>query len=268
MTQYEVEKNEHSVMLTEHQYKDNCATMHTAHTTYYTLSKAVEAFEDFLTGDELFFSVSDGDRIVVAAVNKDHFSEVQGFEGPYDSTLMAYGAQDVTRIIRAQVPQPHTMAERVSPGAKLLYDYTIYADNFEYSRLRTELHNIPINIYPLSSPEDLKAGEPVFLRVLGETEDICVFDSPEELIDYSHLLPMMIIPIGTYQSEIPDQDSSVVLTGRVSRMLLLSDQVPYRYMLTVETMDMEVELDVSTNYEIKTDDFVLAKCRLSAFFPR
>ena len=267
MTQYEVERDEQAVFLTEHQYKDDYAAGHATHASYYTLSKAVEAFEDCLTGDELFFSVSDGDRIVVAAVNKDHFSEVQGFEGPYDSTLMAYGAQDVTRIIRAQV-QPHTMAERVSPGAKLLYDYTIYADNFEYSRLRTELHNIPINIYPLSSTEDLKAGEPVFLRVLGETEDICVFDSPEELIDYSHLLPMMIIPIGTYQSEIPDQDSSVVLTGRVSRMLLLSDQAPYRYMLTVETMDMEVELDVSTNYEIKMDDFVLAKSRLSAFFPR
>ena len=218
--------------------------------------------------DELFFSSGTDDRIVVAAVRKGCFSEVQGFDGPYECPLLAYGVQHVARIVRMQTPKPHTMAEQASPGAKLYYEYTVYVDNYEYSRLKTERHRIPLNICPLSNPEDLKAGEPVFLRVLGETEDICVFNTPEELTDYSHLLPMTIIPIGTYQSDIPDQDSSVVLTGRVSRMLLLSDQAPYRYGLTVQTMDMEVELDVSTNYEIKTDDFVLAKARLSAFFPR
>ena len=56
MTQYEVEKKDHSVILTEHQHGDDFTSDNPELKTFYAFSDVEEALDDCLTGDELFYS--------------------------------------------------------------------------------------------------------------------------------------------------------------------------------------------------------------------
>lgn len=267
MTQYGVLNAGWAVLLTERPYGDYFFHEHTGCEIYGTLSDAVEAFDGYNLGNSFIYSKHGLDYISVVATSQDNVNRIDDFDGPYDDVLLAYGVQHI-KGISENYREPFFSEFDLCPGARMIFDYKVSVPGFEHCRVRTAQRGISLNIEPLNDPCHIKSGQELRLRLTGRTDNVGVFETPDTLTAETHLPPYILIPLGIYHSNLQDQETSVVVTGQVTRAYLVSEHSERRYIINVQTMDLEIDLDVFTYYTIKAGDYIFATTKLSAFFPR
>ena len=234
---------------------------------YYTFSDAMDSFK--AKSDQFgcwfyFVSRTQSSAItIIASPDRGSFADNDDIEGPYRDPLVAYGIGRLERMNNKDYILDS--GAQFNVAAHVIFD--CYLDCDERRICKVHLPNDQcINVTPLT-PVTVKPGQTVMLRLLGSTEDIYVFGTPDALRAELHMPPKAVIPIGTYSSHVCDQDSSVVITGYVQNVALLSRKDKLQYSLIVKTNKMDVELNVITHYEIKDGDFICAEIYdLSAVF--
>lgn len=266
---YGVKRDKLTIYMTEVQIDNRFVDKDTGYEeVYYLFSDALKSF--ISKADEfgcLFFFVSNAQQdaiTIMATPDRLSFSDNKDIDGPYNDPLIAYG---VGRSYRFDTDDYISQSKtQFNPWAHVVYDGYYDCEDHQYCKI--DLPNkLSINVTPLNTVDGIKTGEHIVLRLLGYTDDICVFDTQEALIKEMHMPSKIIIPIGTYDSVEWDQDSSVVITGFVQNAYLVSSNDKLRYSVTVKTNMVEISLDVLTNYEIKKGDFIYAIINnLSAYF--
>lgn len=209
-----------------------------------------------------YYSSRTNDLITIEATPENDLDLCQGMTGPYDDMYIAYGVQCIEKN------KKHSETDdQFSMGARVVFNCHIDCDGHDYCIMRTtgSVEAI-INVSPINKFAEIETGTQMMLRICGRSDDICVYNTPEELQNDIHLPPKILIPIGTYHDYPEERDTSAVITGCVKRVTLISQQGYLRYLLTVQTLAMEVDIEVKTYYEIHIGNFVYVRTNLSARF--
>ena len=254
-----------AVYLIECETDDDFFSKHPYYQLFYSFSEAVNKFEAYSSQYYKGYYAKRLNKTIIIASFLYSLQADQEYDGPYDSLRIAYGVMRIGKEISSITGCD--WEDEFSIGARLIYDYPVDCGDEKYfCRLRTTgVMTTGVNIYPLNTVDKIHSGDQVVLRLLGRTEDISVFSSPENLKSEKHLPAKILIPIGTYYSAITDQDASVVLTGMVTDVFLISEKDIRRYQVTVHTRGMAVDLDILTHYSLHEGDYIYVQTELSAY---
>lgn len=266
MMQYAINDEKDMLKLTEQIYNERLLSPPKTTKVFYTFSDAMEYFisKSLKMDNVVYFSKRTFTTVEIIAIPKEHDAPKE-CDGPYNDVYVAYGIQNILKIVN--IYYGGDIAQQFTDGAKLIYDYYVDCGNRDFCKMHTTGPiDIGLNVIPLNSVAEYKTGQMAILRLLGKTDEIAVFDSPEELLAGLHLPTPILIPIGSYSSRLEEQDSTVVITGVVTRLTLISESNMRRYQLTVSTLNLEIDIDVLTHYEIRIGNIIYTKTSLSALF--
>ncbi len=258
---YQIVNTQRAVFFTECPINNPSISEKTGYKIYYTFSEAFDEFQNAVKRySRVYYYSSRVDGVItIEATMENDLDLCQAMTGPYDDALVAYGVQRITNMIKAPYAD-----NQFSLETHVIFLCQIHCDA-DYCIVRTTGPiETEINVTPDNDFSDIQQCTPMFLRIYGRSDDICVYNSPDELQDDRHLPPKIIIPVGSFHDDLADRDTSAVITGYVTQASVISHQDRLRYLLVVKTLAMEVNLDVWTHYEIHSGDFVYVKTCLSA----
>lgn len=261
---YQIISTQRAVFFTECPIDNPSISQNAGYRIYYTFSEAFDTYKKTVQryNRVYYYSSLIDDILTIEATPENDLDVCQGMTGPYDDPLIAYGIQHVKKWIK------HSGTDgQFGIGARVVFDCHIKCDDRDYCIIRTTVPvEMVLNVSPTNNFSGIESGTQLLLRILGRSDEMSVYDSPDQLQNDVHLPPKILIPIGTYHNDPQSRDSSVVFTGCVTCATLLSQQGRLRYQLTVQTLAMNIDVDVLTNSEIHTGDFVYIKTQLSAMF--
>ena len=255
------------VYLTECRNDDGFFTDHPEYKVFHDFSKAIDAMYDALQlyMQVYYYATCDYNHItIIASGDMCVYEDLQvSIDGPYNDPLIAYGYERFKMAYSGDSNNQRPF----DIGTRVIYDYYADCDTHQYCRVRLpDINGMPLNICPINEVGDLKSGEQFILRLIGHPKEICVYASPA-ILQKSISIPVdVLIPTGIYHTEPWEQDTSVAFTGQVQQARLCAITPQLRYQLVIHCMSVEIELDVSTNYEIHDGDYVYVSTDLSADF--
>ncbi len=259
---YQIIKTQRAVFFTECPIDNPNISQNTGFRIYYTFSEAFDEFKKTVQrySRVYYYSSTIGDILTIEATPEGDLDLCQGMIGPYDDALIAYGVQHVKKRIK------HCgFDEQFSTGARVIFDCHVNCNDHDYCIMRTTGSvEMVVNVSPTNDFSGIESGTQLFLRIWSQNDEIFVYNSPEQLQNDIHLPPKILIPIGTYHNDPRSRDSSAVFTGCVTRATVLSQQGRLRYQLTVQTLAMDIDVDVLTDSEIHVGDFIYIRTHLSA----
>lgn len=260
---YQIINTQRAVFFTECPIDNPNISQNSGYRIYYTFSEAFDAYKKTVQRyNRVYYysSLRDDDILTIEATPENDLDVCQGMTGPYDDALIAYGVQHVKKKIKQSGPD-----EQFRVGARVIFDCHIDCDDHDYCILRTTGPvEMVINVSPTNDFSGVDTGTQLLLRICGRSDEISVYNSPDQLMNDVHLPPKILIPIGTYHNDLGCRDSAAVFTGCVTHATLISQQGWLRYQLTVQTLAMNIDVDVSTHSEIHVGDFIYIKTHLSA----
>lgn len=238
--------------------------MDSEYTVFYSFSKAVDHFlRRAKRFSHVYYYASCIDKkIAIEATPENDIDLCLGLDGPYDDFYVAYGVEYIKKHVKDS-----NADDQFGLGAHVTFDCYIDCGDHDYCIVRTmgQLETV-INVSALNNVQGIETGRQLTLRLMGKSDEIYAFSSPEELSKTLHLPPKTIIPIGTYRTDPAERDTSIILTGCVAQISCVPTQGKYRYQMVINSMSMDISIDALTDYEISVGDFVYVKTRLSAMF--
>ena len=238
--------------------------MDSEYKVFYIYSEAVDYFQRRVSRfNRVYYYASCIDKkITIEATPENDRDLYHGLDGPYEDFYIAYGFEHIKKQIKDS-----NIDDQFGLGASVTFGCYADCGDHDYCIVRTMGQiETNINVSPLNDVHGIETGRQFTLRLMGNSDEIYAFRSPEELSKTLHLPPKIIIPVGVYRTDPAERDTSIILTGCITQISRIVMQGKYRNQMLISTMAMDVSIDALTDYEIGTGDFVCVRTNLSAMF--